>query len=557
MKLISKLTVLTVMVVCFYSCKNSNTNLYIPKDASFVLHINGSSLTSKLSWDEIKKSNWFQEEMSKHSTDSITKSLLDNPDNSGVDIKSSFAFFAKNQGTSGYSAFEGNIKDASAFETAVTKMHPDAKVQTDGDIKYATLGNNVLTWSKTKFIFVANAPYLNSSRLYDQQTNSIRGGFSADSLRLFGKQLYDLKSSDEIEADDHFKDMMKESGDIHFWFNSDMYANNMAGGMMSMMKMSNLFQGNVATGALNFDDGKISVKWKQYYGKEMKAILDKYKYKNVTEDMVNRVPSQNIMGIIVGNFPPDVMKEILRASGMDGLANGMLSKFNFSLDELISAMKGEFIVAVSDFNQASSNVNVPGSNAKMSIPVKKTNMNVLFALGVNNKTSFDKLMGILKENIHDTSFWSKVNYKVDNDWFVVSDKPETVAGFFSNANTKQPFASKITGHPFGAYFDFQKLFSGIQPNSSDTSSVESFNASKAMWQDVVMTGGDYKDGVVTADFTVNLVDKSTNSLKQLNAYLDKMHSLDKKRPKPEFNVQTDTTASELPPAGDLPSSTGR
>lgn len=555
MKLISKLTVLAVILVCFYSCKNSSTELLIPKDASFVLHISGSSLTSKLSWDEIKKSSWFQEAMSKHSTDSTTKSLLDNPDNSGVDIKSSFAFFAKNQGNGGYSAFEGNIKDASAFENTVTKMHKDAKVQTDGDIKYATLGTNVLTWSKSKFIFLANASYLNSSRLYDQQSNPVSAGFSADSLRLFGKQMFDLKSSDQIESDDHFKDMMKESGDIHFWFNSDMYSNNMAGGMMSMMKMSNLFQGNVATGALNFDDGKISMKWKQYYGKEMKAILDKYKYNNVTEDMVNRVPSQNVLGIMVGNFPPDVMKEILKASGMDGLANSMLSKFNFSLDELISAMKGQIILAVTDFSQNTTNIPTgPGSKMMK----KETNMNVLFALGVNNRASFDKLMGIAKQNIHDTSFWSKVNYKIDNDWFVISNKPEPVAGFFGNTNYKQPFASKITGHPFGAYIDLQKIFAGFgfSANSTDSSATEALAVSKAMWQDILMTGGDYKDGVVTADMTVNLVDKSTNSLKQLNHYIDQMNGLRKKGPQPQY-MQTDTTASELPPAGDLPSSTGR
>jgi hypothetical protein len=554
MKLISKLTVLAVIVVCFYSCKNSTSELLIPKDASFVLHISGSSLTSKLSWDEIKKSSWFQEAMSKHSTDSTTKSLLDNPDNSGVDIKSSFAFFAKNQGIGGYSAFEGNIKDATAFENTVSKMHPNAKVQTDGDIKYITNEKNVLTWSKSKFIFLSNAPYLNSSRLYDQQSNSYPGGFSTDSLRLFGKQLYDLKSSDQIESDDHFKDMMKESGDIHFWFNSDMYSNNMAGGMMSMMKMSNLFQGNVATGALSFDDGKITMKWKQYYGKEMKAILDKYTFKNVTEDMVNRVPSQNVLGIMVGNFPPDVLKEFLRASGMDGMANGMLSKFNFSLDELISSMKGQVIIAVTDFSQTPVTIST-GPDSKRTLPMKKTNMNVLFALGVNNKASFDKLMGIVKENIHDTSFWSKVNYKVDNDWFVVSNKPEPVAGFFGNTNTKQPFASKITGHPFGAYVDLQKISDGIA-SDSDSTSAQELAVSKAMWQDVVMTGGDYKDGVVTADMTVNLVDKSTNSLKQMNHYMDQMHSLKKKGPQPQY-MQTDSTASIIPSGGDLPSSTGR
>ena len=130
---------------------------------------------------------------------------------------------------------------------------------------------------------------------------------------------------------------------------------------------------------------------------------------------------------MVGNFPPDVMKEILKASGMDGMANSMLSKFNFSLDELISAMKGQVIIAVTDFSQTASTLPT-GPDSKMT--KKETNMNVLFALGVNNRASFDKLMGIAKQNIRDSSFWTKVNYKIDNDWFVVSNKPEPACRIF-------------------------------------------------------------------------------------------------------------------------------
>jgi hypothetical protein len=247
------------------------------------------------------------------------------------------------------------------------------------------------------------------------------------------------------------------------------------------------------------------------------------------------------------------MKEILKASGLDGLANGMLGKYNFSLDELLQALKGEMVLAVTDFNQTKTIVTMPGT--KMSIPKTSTSINVLVAMGLNNRASFDKLMGIVKQNIPDTAVWSKVNYKIDNNWFVIGNNATAVDGFFAGNNNHLPFASKISGHPFGGYVDIQKILKGFQGSVSDTTGQQVLNISLGMWQDVVVTGGDYKNGIATADMVVNLVDKSTNSLKQLNKYLDQLHSLEKQRPRPEYTQPDAQTI--LPSGGDLPSSTGR
>ena len=43
-----------------------------------------------------------------------------------------------------------------------------------------------------------------------------------------------------------------------------------------------------------------------------------------------------------------------------------------------------------------------------------------------------------------------------------------------------------------------------------------------MWENVMFTGSEIGDGSMTSTFEVNLVDKSTNSLKQLNLYIDRM-----------------------------------
>lgn len=51
---------------------------------------------------------------------------------------------------------------------------------------------------------------------------------------------------------------------------------------------------------------------------------------------------------------------------------------------------------------------------------------------------------------------------------------------------------------------------------------EMTEASLNMWQDITGTGGEFKDKYSEAEFEINLVDKNTNSLKQLNQYIDKM-----------------------------------
>jgi hypothetical protein len=70
-----------------------------------------------------------------------------------------------------------------------------------------------------------------------------------------------------------------------------------------------------------------------------------------------------------------------------------------------------------------------------------------------------------------------------------------------------------------------------------------------MWQDVVASGGEYKDKATAFEFEINLVDKNTNSLKQLNQYIDKMAGLikDKRAEIKEITITDITSQREMPP----------
>jgi hypothetical protein len=533
MKRTPLLIAVAIASVGFFACKNSGTSgLPVPKDAAMVLHVNASSLQSKLSWDEIRQTDWFRDYL-KEEQDSLNKKIMENPEASGVDIKSDFVLFVKPQGKGGYMAFEGNLKDAAAFEAMLKKSNKDTvTVKSDGDIKYISTGKSVVCWNDKRFITMTDAPYLNQMNPFGGNREEGETAFSADSLRHFGKGLFSLKNDESLNKDDRFNDLVKEAGDVHFWINTDTYTSAMGGGMLSTLKVGSLLQGNIGTFTLNFDNGKVTVNSKQYMNEEMTKLMEKYSSKTVSKDLLNRIPSENVIAVIAMNVDPEGIKAFLKAAGFDGMANSFLGQMNYSLDELIQATRGEFLVAVSDLAVTSREVTEPAyyeGGQPYTYTKKEQDMNVLFASSVNNRASFEKLLNIAQQNMKDDPKMSQVNFKVTDQWFVASNKPGTVDKFLSGSNSKLSFADKISGHPMGIYVDISKILQTTKGKLETASDSLEFEASQKMWQDVVITGGEFKNGVATGKFELNLVDKNTNSLKQINQFGTQMAAARKKR----------------------------
>ena len=54
--------------------------------------------------------------------------------------------------------------------------------------------------------------------------------------------------------------------------------------------------------------------------------------------------------------------------------------------------------------------------------------------------------------------------------------------------------------------------------SKDSLGLLAMDASIKMWENIILSGGEFKNDGVTQHIEINLVDKTTNSLKQLNKY---------------------------------------
>ncbi|HVF96962.1 MAG TPA: DUF4836 family protein [Flavisolibacter sp.] len=551
MKRLPILTALAAFVLLLASCKNENkSGLFIPKDASIVLHVSPKSLSSKLTWEEIKKTQWFRDAYAQ-SKDSFAQKMMDNPEASGVDLKSDFAFFLKKRGNGGYSVFQGSIKDEAAFAALAKKTDAAAKIGKDGDWNVMTSNNVVTVWNKGKFAVINDVPMGGMNPMSASMSESTR--FGADSLKIFVKQVMTLDNDESLFSDDRFAAVMKEDADMHMWMDAGAFYSDMAG-MMSMMKIGSLMEGNVTGGSINFEDGKIAARIKQFYGKEMQKAMDNWKFQNVDGDVLNRIQSDNVIGVFAMNMDPAGLKEFLKTIGMDGMANMFLSKQNLSLDELLGATKGQFLMSVSDLQMKDTTMTMAmgEGEAPYTYTSSQPQMSILFATDVAKKATFDKLLTMVKTETPQMPFI----YQLNNDWFVAGNKPEAVNGFAGGNKVKHAFTEKISGHPFGFYLDVQRLLK--TEFTKDVFAKSLLTESAAVWKDVVMIANEYKNGVATSEMTINMVDGKTNSLKQLNQYIEKMNVLRKNNEKVVMENGTDGMKVDTVPmtTTPVPSPTG-
>jgi hypothetical protein len=233
------LLLLSVIVTGIISCSRNKSGIAIPKDASFAVHVNTNSLTSKVSWQEIQQNEWFKK-LYAEETDSLTRKILNDPSNSGVDLQSELAAFVKKQGQGGYMAVEGGIKDAAAFEAFVSKVNLGGKVVKNGDVSVlSTSRKSLVAWTANRFVFISDAPMPSLSGRLDISKPDVSEPFSfqTDSLQKFAVELFDLPAKNNLINDDRFASIMKETGDIHYWVNAEQYYNSL-GGFLSLLKMN-------------------------------------------------------------------------------------------------------------------------------------------------------------------------------------------------------------------------------------------------------------------------------------------------------------------------------
>jgi hypothetical protein len=126
---------------------------------------------------------------------------------------------------------------------------------------------------------------------------------------------------------------------------------------------------------------------------------------------------------------------------------------------------------------------------------------------------------------------SLVNYVMNDKIFVLANTNSFATQYLSgNSNNKYSFNDKISGHPVGFFLDINKIlsqFSNLNGDKNDRKAM--LDESLKTWDNIVSSGGEYKDNGFAFHTEVNLINKDTNSLKQLNNYFNQMYKLEETR----------------------------
>lgn len=559
MKLRSLVLLAAASLLLFTACKNSKSpDLLVPKEALMAIHINLESLSSKLSWDEVSKTNWFQDIAKEASTDSVAKQLLAQPAQSGVNTSKSQTFFiASSKPRSFYTGFEGSLKDAAAFEKFLHQVDKEQKASftKEGDLNLAFSNEDVvIAWNNSKFLMLGNFGADKYGIPGNDAIYSSGNPLTVDSLKQIAVNLFKRKGDALLGSDKRFAELVTDGGDLHWWGNyvSTIF-NEYSGGMLSMMKVNLLVENTATAATISFDNGKITARSRQYVGKEVTNLFKEYEPKPISEATLSRLPASEVLAAGAFSYKPEGLKALLQLIGMDGMVNGFLGRAGYSVDEFIKANKGEILFAISDFDLKRDSTAYEDFDGKKSyIYRNEPKINFVAGTSVNDKEAFNKLIGILlKETDKIDQAKPNVSYKLGDSWFATGTSTGEVDAFLAGGS-KPAYASKIAGHHAGFYLNFNRLFSIMQTikeyEKADAAS-ERWQSEKAMldasasfWDEVV-ANGDVKNGVLTSYAEVVLKDKNTNSLVQLNKYLDKMYTL---RPKEKAWDMSDAELTPIP-----------
>ncbi len=526
LKLLSLAAIFGVLVLASCS-KSGKTGLLVPEDASIVVTINSQSLSEKITWQEIQASEWYKEIQSKGTNDDTAlTALISQPEKSGVDIKAGFAFFMKSQNNGGYLAFQGKLKNAADFEAALKSLKKDINIQKKDDLSYTNMDDNaVLTWNSSRFIFVADAPMNVANEMMGAGGRANR--FGTDSLFIFAKNTYALSGKKLLDSDKRFADLVTGKGDLHYWISAEkMYNSSLAGGILSMMKFNTLIEGNINTGTLSFENGKIALGGEQFYGKELAKLMDKHPTDGISADLINRLPSGDALAAGVYKLSVPMIIDVIKLVGADGIANSYLGKENLSLDEIAAAFKGDIAFALTGIEKTPVTNTYEGYDGKPeSYTYEKENPKLVVGISVV-QDKFNKLYNMFMKEMG-PSKPNDIFIKNEKDWFIVGTDSAAQETFLAG-NNKPNYADKLKGHNLNFFINIPQLLGSFSRSTDDSISNAMLDLSKATWLEFV-ANSDYKKGKSTYNMEVQLSDKNINSLKQINQYADKMNALQKQQ----------------------------
>lgn len=533
------LYLLVPILLLFGACHSTPDHAkYIPKNALMVAEVNTKELSKKIAWSMITGSNlWDKLRGSKSKTDSAKQSeFIRNMQEAGVDELNTFYVYLKNNGANEKQAcFVALIplKDAGKWESFVKKTFSDATVKENKKRKEARLADDIYAGWTNNLLVVISIQGTDNSYFEEPAAATDEDILMASYL----ESAFNITQENSLLSDARFAAFEKHKHDLGFWVNIDAvmssYGTKNLGMVTGGLSLSNTMWRNSAfSAATNFEKGRIVTDMMMYSSDELKEINKQFSNKDIDDDAVNRIPNEGLDYVFAYHMSPEGTQKTIEKMGMLGLANGYLSAQNLSVEEIMGALSGDMVFSMNNYAQRKETILFDSTDETSAFGSYKTDMDILFALKLNKKESFQKIVNLalsldMLEQISEGAYKMKSRGGAsDSSVILVNDKYAVFANkrnlaqnylagtFITKASLK--VKEHIQKHPFGMFFDYNswaKRTAGIMANNAADSLV--YNASLKTFDNLVFNGGKLENNAFKYQMCINFMNKNESSLLQL------------------------------------------
>ncbi len=524
------------------SCKNNTPKeaKYIPKDAGFVLVLDPQQMQDKLQKGGISIDTLISRVFKKDSSDAKDKAHFDDlRDNAGINWGNQVFLFMQQKKSADNSqanifSLLGGLKDAAKLEAFLKKqdMMKGKEIKKEKDYSYVVMHDGVMvSWNDQQVIITM---YNHTQKpVYDTVAMTFKQPAPAHTEAEMKKEVehyYTQKVNESLADVEIFTGMFKEKADGYTYSstNSSLAALSMM--PLQLPKLEELVKDNYVTSALSFDDGKIVAKSTSYTNQLLSSVLKQYAGPTVNLSMIENYPSQNINGILLAAFNPEIFGGILKQLEVEGLVNNFLEKSGFTSQDLYKSLKGDIAVIVSDLNIGGTDPQ--NKHDELGMMKKKPIAKMILNAPVGDKASFTKIM----DKAVAQGFLVKQNntYKAgelmsalglfmiadDKNLFIASDSAtyrEYIAKS-SKAMINKEALDMFKGKSTVFYFDIANTLNGFSRDSSGSFN-HSINTAKATFKDVIATSDNFDGKSIKASIEIRMQNEKQNSLVTLTSLL--------------------------------------
>jgi hypothetical protein len=544
-KLLNLLLPAVVFAVVLSSCKSNvpKEAKYIPKDASVVLVLDPEKMQDKLQKGGISVDTLINR-FFKDDNDPKHRAVFNGiKDSAGINWGNKMFVFVQQKTNSDKSqsntiTFLGGLKDAAKFEAHIKNHNADIKgtVVKEKEYSYLTTDDEstIIAWNEEQVAITTynhSGVYSPMSRMNDTAAMAPRQPAAPVDRKEEAKRavarLFTQKVSESLADVKIFTNMFKDKADGYMFTNSNSSLSTLAMLPIQPPKLEEFMKDNYSTATLTFEDGKITMNAIGYPNQLMSGILKKYAGPTVDLSMIENYPSQNINGVMLFAFNPEIFGGVLKQMEVEGLANTFLEKAGLKSDVLYKSLKGTIAVVVSDLGMPSVGPDPMDKHDEKSMMQKKSFGKMLLNAPVGDKASFFKVMDLavqqgflVKENntYKGGAFFSVIGLYVQADEknLIIASDSLTYVNYMAKttkAAINKEALDKFKGKAGVFYFDIANTMNGFTKEPGALGNFEHTALSvKNTFKDAIGTFDNFDGGTIKSTFELRMQNEKQNSL---------------------------------------------